>query len=324
MTPPLAAGLDYIDLEFLGQREVIATAVLHGAGSVALIDPGPSTCLPALEGALVARGFGPGDIRAILLTHIHLDHAGATGLLVERCPHAQVYVHERGAPHLIDPSKLLDSARRLYGDDMERLWGEVRPLPAGRVQVLDSDDGRSSPGQPDQPWLQSRSRLTIAGHTVEWRHTPGHAVHHVSYFLPEVRFAFVGDTAGICRPGGRIVLPATPPPDIDLEAWRISTERILSWNPDTIFLTHFGPQPAPRVHFQDLWSRMEAWSRRVQAQLASPGSDAAHAQAFLEEVMAEIARTAGPGEAAGYLSAGRFDFSWAGLARYWRKRLATS
>jgi glyoxylase-like metal-dependent hydrolase (beta-lactamase superfamily II) len=154
---------------------------------------------------------------------------------------------------------------------------------------------------------------------VEWVYTPGHAVHHVSYFLPGPRLAFVGDTAGICRPGGRVVLPATPPPDVDLPAWRESTARILAWSPDQLFLTHFGPQPSPRIHFQDFWSRMEAWSRRVQALRASPGTDEERAARFLDEVLDELTRTAGAAAARAYMSAGRFDFSYAGLARYWSK-----
>ncbi len=162
----LAAGLDFIDLNFLGQPGLIATGLLQGSAGVALIDPGPSTTLSVLKGALERRGFSLADVRAILLTHIHLDHAGATGSLLMDCPGARVYVHERGAPHVIDPSKLLASASRLYGADMDRLWSEVRPVPAANVTVLGDHD-----------------TLTITGHAVESAWTPGHAWHHVSYFL---------------------------------------------------------------------------------------------------------------------------------------------
>ena len=307
----LGAGLDYIDLKFLGSAEIIATVLIHGAEGVALIDPGPSSSLPVLEASLAARGFSSRDVRAILLTHIHLDHAGAAGTLAARCPNAKVYVHERGAPHLVDPSKLLASATRLYGADMERLWGEVRPVPEERLQVLD-----------DRPLeTQGALRLSIVGHELQWAYTPGHAWHHVSYFAPAVRIAFVGDTAGICRPSGRVVLPPTPPPDIDLEAWRVSTDRILAWHPDQLFLTHFGPQPAPRVHFHDLWTRMDEWSRRVKALLERPGTDAERAQRFTDDVMNELTRATSRDEAVAYARAGRFDFSWAGLARYWRKKM---
>jgi len=305
MAEPLGVGLDYFDLHFLGTPDVIATGLLTGADGVALIDPGPSTTIPALKAALTERGARLADVRAILLTHIHLDHAGATGSLMAECPSATVFVHEVGAPHLADPSKLLASATRLYGDDMERLWGDVLPVPAGRIRTVGDE------------------RMTAVGHTIEVAKTPGHASHHVSYFLPDTGVAFVGDTAGLCRSSGRIVLPATPPPDVDLDAWRQSTQRILAWHPDVLFLTHFGPHKSPRVHFSDFWARMEDWGRRVRAQLQQPGEDADRALAFSDEVLAELARATSREEAAAYLKAGRFDFSWNGLARYFRKR-ATS
>ena len=312
--PALATGLDYLDLQFLGQPGVIATAVLHGRQGVGLIDPGPSTTLPRLETTLAERGIALRDVHAILLTHIHLDHAGGTGVLLEKCPHARVYVHERGAPHLIDPSRLIASASRLYAPDMARLWGEIRPVPADRVRVL----GPAGPS--DARAAMRLDPIVVADRELQVAWTPGHAWHHVSYFAADARLAFVGDTAGICRPSGRIVLPPTPPPDIDLEAWRTSTDLILGWHPDVLFLTHFGPQSSPRVHVQDLWTRIEDWSRRVQALLAKPGTDEEHARAFTDAVTDELVRSTNRDEARAYASAARFDFSWSGLARYWRKR----
>lgn len=300
MPEPLAAGLDYFDLKFLGESEIIATGLLTGPDGVALIDPGPSTTLDTLRSSLRSRGASSADVRAILLTHIHLDHAGATGRLTAECPHATVFVHEAGAPHLVDPSKLLSSASRLYGADMERLWGEVKPVPANRITIVGDE------------------RLSVVSHSVEVARTPGHASHHVSYFLPDAGVAFVGDTAGICRSSRRIVLPPTPPPDINLEQWRTSTDRILAWHPETLFLTHFGPHRSPRLHFSDMWTRMEAWSRIVRGQLAQPGEDAERARIFTEQVMQDLARETSPAEARAYAHAGRFDFSWAGLARYWK------
>ena len=300
---PLGAGLDYFDLNFLGQPSIIATVLLRGADGVALIDPGPSTTLGALRNALAKRGASTADVRAILLTHIHLDHAGATGTLIKECPAATVYVHEAGAAHLADPGKLLTSATRLYGEDMDRLWGEVLPVPAERIQTIGD------------------TKLSIVGHSIDVAQTPGHASHHVSFFFPNAGLAFVGDTAGICRSSGRVVLPPTPPPDIDLEAWRRSTDRILAWHPEVLFLTHFGPHRSPRVHFNDLWTRMDDWSRRVRAQLQQPGDDDERARAFTEEVMTDLARDTSRAEAEAYANAGRFDFSWQGLARYWRKKV---
>jgi glyoxylase-like metal-dependent hydrolase (beta-lactamase superfamily II) len=302
MTIPLSAGLDYFDLRFLGEPGIIATGLLTGRDGVALIDPGPSTTLATVKATLAERGVPLADVRAILLTHIHLDHAGATGSLVAECPSAKVMVHEVGAPHLADPSKLVASASRLYGADMERLWGEIRAVPTDRIRTIGDE------------------RLEIVGHQVEVARTPGHASHHVSYFLPDSRVAFVGDTAGLCRASGRVVLPATPPPDIDLEAWKVSTDRILAWDPDVLFLTHFGPHRAPRVHFGNLWTRMDDWSRRVRASLERPGSDLERAEQFTTEVMSDLARATSRHEADAYSAAGRFDFSWTGLARYWKKR----
>jgi len=213
-----------------------------------------------------------------------------------------VYPGDR-APHLADPSKLIASATRLYADEMETLWGEILPVPAERLKALGE-----------------RARLRIVGHNLEAAYTPGHASHHVSYFLPDTRIAFVGDTAGMCRPTGRLVIPPTPPPDIDLEAWRESTRRILAWGPETLFLTHFGPQPSPRVHFQELWQRIDDWSARVRASLDQPGTDEERAARFAQDVANDIVRLADRDEAESYAKAGRFDYSWGGLARYWRKR----
>ena len=177
---PLAAGISYVDLQFQGVPRVIATAVLHGTGGVALIDPGPSTTLPALTAALERAGIPLADVTALLLTHIHLDHAGAAGTLVHANPRLRVYVHEQGAPHLVDPTKLVASAARLYGDAMDRLWGEVRPVPADAIVSLGGGE-----------------RIAGGGRDLEVAYTPGHASHHVSYFSREAGMAFVGDTAGI-------------------------------------------------------------------------------------------------------------------------------
>lgn len=300
----LASGLDYIDLEFLGHPGVIATAVVHDATGVSLIDPGPSTALPRLRAALASKGMTVADVRQVLLTHIHLDHAGATGSLVDENPGIEVLVHERGAPHLVDPAKLLASATRLYQQDMGRLWGEFLAVPAERIRPLTGGERIIAPGR----------ELHVA-------YTPGHASHHVSYFDAASRIAFVGDTAGIRRGAGTYILPPTPPPDVDLEAWRVSERRILAWDPQTLFLTHFGPHDGPRVHFQELFSRLADWSTIVKRLLADERLDDQQRQdRFVEDVTRELRRAVGETEAARYSRAGRLDYSWQGLARYWRKR----
>ena len=300
----LAAGMDYIDLRFLGRPEIIATAVLQYTSGVALIDPGPSTTLTTLEGELSKSGITVRDVRQILLTHIHLDHAGATGSLVQANPEIEVFVHDIGAPHVADPSRLLASAGRLYGADMERLWGDVLPVPASRVRALKGGE-----------------RVTAGGRDLEVAYTPGHASHHVSYFDKSTGIAFVGDTTGVRRGAVKYIMPPTPPPDIDLELWRTSIDRILAWGPDTLFLTHFGPFNGVRPHVQELFERIAEWSSTVRRLLAdSTLDDAGRQDQFVEEVLRELRRTIGEPDAEHYIRAARLDYSWQGLARYWRRK----
>lgn len=300
----LASGIDYIDLDFLGYPDIIATAVLHGPAGVALIDPGPSTSLDNLRRGLERKGIEMRDVRQLLLTHIHLDHAGSTGTLVKEWPHLEVFVHERGAPHLAEPVKLLASAGRLYGQDMKRLWGEILPVPAERLRILKGGE-----------------RITAGGRQIEVAYTPGHASHHVSFFEPSAGIAFVGDTAGIRRGNGVYVMPAAPPPDIDMERWRESEARILAWSPDTLFLTHFGPFHGARPHFQQLMDRLAEWSRIVRRLLADGGlTEDQRQDHFVADVTQELRRVVGLREAELYGRAGSFHYSWQGLSRYWRKK----
>lgn len=300
----LAAGLDYIDLNFLGKPEIIATAVLQGPRGVALIDPGPSTTIGSLRASLQRKGIAFTDVGQILLTHIHLDHAGVTGTMVRENPALEVFVHERGAPHMSDPAKLIASATRLYGEgDMDRLWGEFLPVPAANLRVL-----------------QGGETINAGGRDLEVAYTPGHASHHVSYFDRASRVAFVGDTAGIRR-HSPYVMPPTPPPDIDLERWRESEDRILAWDPDTLFLTHFGPFHGARLQFQHLRENIDAWNRIVRRLLADASlSEAQRQTRFVDEALRELRRAVGEQEAEQYSRAGRLDYSWQGLSRYWRKR----
>jgi glyoxylase-like metal-dependent hydrolase (beta-lactamase superfamily II) len=299
----LASGLSYLDLNFIGFPGVIASVVLHGPGGAAIIDPGPSSTLPALRAGLAQAGIGLSDVRAILLTHIHLDHAGATGTLVRENPSVRVYVHEKGAPHLVDPSKLIASATRLWGGDMDRLWGEMRPVPAGNLVVLAGGE-----------------RIEGGGRDLDVAYTPGHASHHVSYFSRDTGIAFVGDTAGVRLQVGRYVMPPTPPPDIDLEAWRDSLARLGAWRPETLFLTHFGPFAPVAAHLTELADHLELTSGLARASLARPGTDDDREAWFTEEVRRELRRHVSAADAEAYEVAGRFDLSWRGLARYWKKK----
>ncbi|MEE2638500.1 MAG: MBL fold metallo-hydrolase, partial [Acidobacteriota bacterium] len=236
----IARGISYIDLQFLGKPRIIATGVLQGSGGVALVDPGPSTCLDRLRATLSEQGIAVGDVRTILLTHIHLDHAGVTGTLLRECPDIQVYVHERGAPHMVDPAKLLNSATRLYGADMDRLWGEFLPVPESNVHSLGGGE-----------------RITVADRQLEVAYTPGHASHHVSFLDRASGVAFVGDTAGIRTGADLFAMPPTPPPDIDIEVWKTSIVLIEQWQAETLFLTHFGPHQGPAEHLASLRAHLD-------------------------------------------------------------------
>jgi glyoxylase-like metal-dependent hydrolase (beta-lactamase superfamily II) len=299
----LASGLSYLDLDFLGVPRIIATVVIHGPGGAVLIDPGPSTTLPALRAGLDRAGIPLGEVRTILLTHIHLDHAGVTGTLVRENPALRVYVHEKGAPHLVDPAKLIASATRLWGDDMERLWGEIRPVPKDNLVVVAGGE-----------------RLSAGGRDLEVAYTPGHASHHVSFFNADSGIAFVGDTAGVRLPPAGFVMPPTPPPDIDLEAWRDSLRRIADWGPETIFVTHFGPYAPVGAHLTEMVAHMELMSGLVKASLARPGTDEEREAWFADEIRRDLRRRMSEADAHAYEVAGRFDLSWLGLARYWRKK----
>jgi glyoxylase-like metal-dependent hydrolase (beta-lactamase superfamily II) len=299
----LAAGLSYVDLTFLGVPHVIATAVVHGPGGVALIDPGPSSTLPTLRRSLERAGIATGDITALILTHIHLDHAGVSGTLARENPKLRVYVHEKGAPHMANPEKLIASAARLYGDDMDRLWGEFRPVAPEAIVAVKGGE-----------------RIEAAGRVLEVAYTPGHASHHVSYFVRDAGIAFVGDTAGIRLGPNGFVLPPTPPPDIDIEQWHQSLARIGDWRPDTLFLTHFGPSSPTAPHLSELIDQLERASALVKASLSRDEPDAEREAWFAEEVRRELRRRAGDSDAHAYEVAGRFDLNWRGLARYWRKR----
>lgn len=298
----LTHGLSWIDLQFLGRPHAIATAVVHHAGGVALVDPGPSSCLPALTAGLAERGIRMADVTALLLTHIHLDHAGASGSLVQAHPHMRVYVHARGAPHMADPSKLLSSATRLYGDQMDRLWGRFDPVPAANLVVLEGGE-----------------RVEAAGRVFDVAYTPGHASHHVSYFDASSGAAFVGDTAGVCVDDGW-VLPPTPPPDIDLETWRTSLDRIEAWSPDTLFLTHFGPARSVRPHLHSLIEHLDLTAGWVRDSLSEEGTDEERSARFAERLRREMRVHMTDAQLSSYMGAAPFEQLWLGLARYWRKK----
>ena len=269
------------DLLHLGRERVIGA---WRAGEV-VIDPGPSSCLPVLLPVLERH-----PPRVLALTHIHLDHAGAAGSLLLRFPDAEVWVHERGARHLADPTRLLDSAARLYGQDMERLWGDVLPVPESRMRILQG-------GETLGPW-----RVAC---------TPGHASHHVSYLHQPSGYAFTGDVTGV-RIGAGSVLAPTPPPDVDLEAWRSSLDQIEAWRPRRLALTHFGVHHDVARHLALLRKQL-----RVAPELAAEGQES-----FTAAIRACVAASCDDDTAASYEQAMPPAQSFQGLARYLSRRSA--
>ena len=298
----LSAGLSWIDLQFLGRAHAIGTGVAGSPGALALIDPGPTSCLATLDLGLQQQGLRMADVTDVLLTHIHLDHAGVTGTLLRDHPQIRVHVHEVGAPHLVDPSKLVASSRRLWLGEMDRLWGEVVPVPKSALHVLVGGE-----------------RLHAGGRTFDVAYTPGHASHHVSYFDASSGVAFVGDTAGMSIDGGYI-LPPTPPPDIDLEAWATSIARIDAWSPSTLFVTHCGPVNAVRPHLQSFQENLAMTAALVRESLQEPGSDEERIERFVERIRLEMRRRMPESQVDAYFSTSPFHLLWLGLARYWRKK----
>lgn len=291
-----------IDLAHLGRPESVAACLLETHNGPVVVDPGPSSTRAALERGLARQGYALSELSALLLTHIHLDHAGASGTLARDVPGLRVYVHEAGAPHLVDPSKLLGSATRLYGDRMEALWGEVAPVPAERVTAL-----------------RGGERLALGERTFAVAYTPGHASHHVSYFDPESGVAFVGDTAGIYGPRFPLVLPVTPPPEFDLQAWLVSIDRILAWAPREIVLTHYGSAADPAAHMAELRAGLIAWAGYARESLALPGTDEDRVRAFVRQLEGWINGRVPPEQVKRFLEGAGPEACWQGLARYWRK-----
>ena len=294
-----------LDLRWAGHPRSIASALLRSSDFVALVDPGPSSTIPNLREQLGVHGLRIRDLNALFLTHIHLDHAGASGSLVRENPQLQVYVHSRGAPHMTDPSKLLNSARRLYGDTMQRLYGEFVAVPQFNLRILEGGE-----------------TLSAGSRQIRVLYTPGHASHHVTYFDDAEGIAFVGDTAGICIEGNPYILPATPPPDINLELWNSSLDAIAALDSRRLFLTHFGFSDHPARHIASYRERLLRWSDLV-ARILSKGLDeSASSEAFLQAIAAEAKETLAPEDVDHYLFNGALQLSWLGLARYHRKRAA--
>jgi glyoxylase-like metal-dependent hydrolase (beta-lactamase superfamily II) len=303
---PLPADVRLIDAQHLGNPHVIGVYLLLGE-QPALVDPGPTSTLASVEAGLAAHGLQLDDLHTILLTHIHLDHAGVTGTLVERYPHLRVYVHQRGAPHLVAPEKLIRSATRLYGDAMDVMWGTMQPVAESAITVLSGGE-----------------TIQLSGRTLRVYDSPGHASHHVCYFDTGSSAVFVGDTGGACRPDAPTPRPATPPPDIDIEAWQRSLDTLRSLDPSALLLTHYGPVYQPDAYIEDYRAELLRWAEFVRAGLASGADEATQIEQLRQLAIAQLGPAITPTDITLYEQASSSSLSWQGLARYWRKRAEAS
>ena len=272
-----------LDLLHLGRERVVGVYLLETEDGLALFDCGPSTCVATLKERLRERGLELSDVRHLLLSHIHLDHAGAAGVLVREHPALQVHVSPIGAPHLVDPSRLERSARRLYGGEFDTLWGELAPVPQANVH-------------------ETADRVL----GLECFPSPGHASHHVCY-LDADGTLWAGDAAGVRVQPSRFVLPPTPPPEFDLDTWERTLDEIEARGPARLALIHFGTAEHPAEHLAELRRQLRSWTERV--------GEGASEEEFEAAALAELGDDAPP-----YEQAMPFWQSYAGLRRYWDKR----
>lgn len=255
----LAPGVFQLDLRFQGYAGAVAAYLIADGDALALIETGPGSTLATLRAGIGAAGFAVDALTHVVVTHIHLDHAGAAGTLLREAPHARFHVHPAGARHMADPSKLIASATRIYGADMDRLWGAFEPVPADRIVTL--ADGDAIP-------LGSARRLIA-------HHTPGHAIHHVALHDPALGDVYTGDVGGVRLAHAPHVRPPTPPPDIDLQAWDASIARLRALAPRRLLLTHFGAVDDVAWHLDDLTARLHEWAGWIEGRLDQPDADTA-------------------------------------------------
>lgn len=288
-----------LDLHFLGNQTAIACYAIPHKNGVILVESGPGSTLTALEQGLAALGYRLDQVTDVLVTHIHLDHAGASGALARRG--ATVHVHPNGAPHLADPTKLLASAARIYGNQMEYLWGEFLPVPENQLNVL-------TDGQP----------LSIAEHSFLPLNTPGHANHHFAYLFQDTCFS--GDIGGVRIPGARYLRVPMPPPEFNLPAWRGSVTKLRQAAPKQLAPTHFGPFDDVAWHLDELERSLdliEAWLDELMP--SDPELDEINRR--FTSWMDQQAAAAGlpqPMRAA-FEAANPSWMSASGMQRYWRK-----
>jgi glyoxylase-like metal-dependent hydrolase (beta-lactamase superfamily II) len=300
-------GVYLLDHHFRGSPGVIASYLVADAGSLTLIETGPASTMDTLLAGVRQAGFDPEQISDIVVTHIHLDHAGGAGALLRRLPRARLHVHPVGAPHMIDPSKLMASATRIYGDLMGPLWGEMLPVPADRLDIL-----------------ADRETLTVGTRTLRALDTPGHANHHLALHERDTGIVFTGDVAGVRLDGIAHVRPPTPPPEFSPEKWQSSIALLQSLSPRKLYLTHFGGYDDADWHLDELLARVWYWAGWVGGRLAAGDEPVAVSEAL--RAMEDVILSEAAGEKTllvRYEEAGNYRMSVDGIARWWRKRAET-
>jgi glyoxylase-like metal-dependent hydrolase (beta-lactamase superfamily II) len=299
----ISPGAWQISHPFLGENEIIGSYLLAGQNELAIIDPGPGSMVEWLLESIREAGFDPQEVTHILATHVHLDHAGAAGTLVRQMPRAQVYVHSKGAPHLLDTTKVVASASRIFGERLKLLWGEIESTPQERLTIIEGGD-----------------ILNIAGRRLEVHYTPGHAVHHVIFFDAHSGELFAGDVAGVRLQGVDYVRPPTPPPDLDLEAWSDSMNLVKSLRPDVLYIGHFGAIKNISEHFDRLHEKLYSWGEFVLALMRDGKDEAEIISMLIEHTKPELLRAANdPHAIERYEIATNFPMTVQGYMRYWRK-----
>jgi glyoxylase-like metal-dependent hydrolase (beta-lactamase superfamily II) len=300
----ISPGAWSVSLPFLGEHEIIGSYLLAGENELAIIDPGPASMLEELLASIRAAGFDPQEVTHILDTHVHLDHAGATGSLVRLLPRAQVYVHSKGAPHLVDTSKIVASASRIYGERMQMLWGKIESTPDERLHTIEGGD-----------------ILKVAGRRIEVHYTPGHAIHHVIFFDAHSGELFAGDVGGVRLPGVDYVRPPTPPPDLDLEAWSDSISLVRNLRPDVLYLGHFGAVKDIAQHIGRLRENLSAWGDFVLDAMRKGKDEAEIIAMLIEKTQPELQRAAHDAHALQrYEIASNYAMTVQGYMRYWTKK----
>ena len=298
----VSPGFWQIDLGFQNRGGVIAAYLLAGEDYLVLIESGPSSCLANLRAGIARTGYALSDLTHALVTHIHLDHAGACGPLARDNPSLQIRVHPFGAPHLIDPAKLVASATRIYGERMDKLWGEFCPIDARQVVPL-----------------QNGEVLDLAGRRLTTIFTPGHAHHHVAYVDLAARHAFTGDVGGVRMQGTDYVCPPTPPPDLDPGLWWESIQRLKECGLERLYLTHFGEFLDAGRHLADLGPNLDEFLALGSAAIEA-GRNGDEITAILHERMARGLGDVPPGIVTNLEWATPSYMATLGIQRWHRKR----